>query len=309
MDLSLKIDKVDKISPEQFETHYLRPQRPLVIKGLTKSTYAGKLWSIDYFRKTMGHHEVDLYDNRNQQRAASANTSPDLKMRFADYLDIIKSNEHTDLRIFLFNMFKLNPYLKDEFPCPEIFKGFLDDIGYMFFGGKDTTVRIHYDIDMSNVLHTQFAGRKRVVLIDPQYSDLLYRLPFNTYSLIDPAKPDYKKYPALLLVKGYDLILEPGDSLFMPSGYWHFMTYLEGGFSISYRKIAQTAFTKWEGINNMCLAMPFDKLCNKVIGARWLQTKKEIARKRAAHTIKKTYARSAPAMLGENWATLLFGAD
>lgn len=309
MDLSLKIDKVENISRQQFEKHYLRPQRPLVIKGLAKNTYAGKLWSLNYFRKTMGHHEVDIYDNRNQQRAASANTSADLKMRFADYLDIISGKEHTDLRIFLFNMFKLNPSLRDEYPCPEIFKGLLDGVGYMFFGGKDTTVRMHYDIDMSNVLHTQFEGRKRVVLIAPGYTNLLYCLPFNTYSLVDPLKPDYKKFPALLLVKGYDFVLEPEDSLFMPSGYWHYMTYLEGGFSISYRRIAQTLATQARGINNLCVAMPFDKLCNKIIGSHWLETKKEIARKRAVNAIKKEHTRNAPATLGKNWSSLLFGAD
>jgi hypothetical protein len=301
MDLSLKIDKVENISQQQFKESYLEPQRPLIIKGLTKNTYAGKLWSIDYFKKTMGHHEVDIYDNSNQQRAASANTSPDLKMRFADYLDIIRRDEHTDLRIFLFNMFKLNPYLKDEFPCPQIFKGFLDDIGYMFFGGKDTTVRIHYDIDMSNVLHTQFAGRKRVVLIAPQYTDLLYCLPLNTYSLIDPLKPDYKKYPALSMVKGYDVVLEPGDSLFMPSGYWHYMTYLEGGFSISYRKIAQAFGTKLEGMNNICLAMPLDKLCNKIMGSRWLKTKQEMANKRALNAMKNIYVHT-PSADSKSWA-------
>src|ERR1700756_538951 len=89
--------------------------------------------------------------------------------------------------------------------------------------------------------------KKRVVLIAPEYTDLLYCLPLNTYSLIDIDKPDYKKYPGLLLVKGYDFILEPGDSLFMPSGYWHYMTYLESGFSISYRKIATKFYTKLQG--------------------------------------------------------------
>lgn len=309
MDLSLKIDTVQSISEARFNKYYLKPQRPLIIKGLAKNTYAGKHWSISYFRKTMGHEIVDLIDNQNKNRACSANTDTDLQMRFAEYLDIISKDEHTDLRIFLFNMFKLNPALKDEFPCPKLFKGVLDRVGHMFFGGKNTTVRIHYDIDMSNVLHTQFAGRKRVVLIAPEYKDLLYCLPLNTYSLIDPDKPDYKKHPALLLVKGYDLILEPGDSLFMPSGYWHYMTYLEGGFSLSYRKMAQSFSTQLQGVNNLCLAMPIDKLANKLVGTRWLEMKKEIAAKRAYRFIKKEYRRSVPALVENNRASLLFGTD
>jgi hypothetical protein len=94
----------------------------------------------------------------------------------------------------------------------------------------------------------------------------------------------------------------------MPSGYWHYMTYLEGGFSISYRKIAQTFGTKLQGVNNICVAMPLDKLCNKVMGSRWLKTKKEMANKRAFHAMKNTYAQASSAE-GKNWARLLFGTD
>jgi hypothetical protein len=166
-------------------------------------------------------------------------------------------------------------------------KGILDGVGYMFFGGKDTTVRIHYDIDMSSVLHTHFGGKKRVVLFAPENNDLLYRLPLNTYSLINIDKPDYDKYPGLEFVKGYDFILESGDSIFMPSGYWHYMTYLEGSFSVSYRKIAPTFQAQLEGLMNISVYMPFDKLMNKILGSKWLETKKQIATKNANHFIEE----------------------
>jgi len=280
MDLSLKIDTVENINPENFDRYYFNPQKPLVIKGLAKDTDAGIVWSIEYFKEIVGDILVDVYDNSNKESAKSAFTVPDLKMKFSEYLDILSTNEYTDLRIFLFDLFKYNDSLKKDFPCPKIFKGLLDNIGHMFFGGKGTTVRIHYDIDMSNVLHTHFGGKKRVVLIAPEYSSLLYCLPLNTYSLIDPDKPDYKKYPALKFVKGYDFILEPGDSLFMPSGYWHYMTYLESSFSVSYRRIGPTIKYPLQGLMNMGLYMPADKLLNKVMDDKWLNMKQQIAENR-----------------------------
>lgn len=280
MDLSLKIDVVNNISTEQFNRNYFNTQKPLVIKGLGCNTTAGKKWSINYFREIVGDVLVDVYDNTNKNSAKSAFTVPDLKMKFSEYLDILSTNKHTDLRIFLFDLFKYDSRLKKEFPCPVLFKGILDNIGHMFFGGKDTTVRIHYDIDMSNVLHTHFGGRKRVVLIAPEYSTLLYCLPLNTYSLIDPDKPNYKKYPALKHVKGYDFILEPGDSLFMPSGYWHYMTYLESSFSVSYRRVGPTIKAPLQGLLNLGLYMPADKLLNKVMNDKWLTIKEQVAEKR-----------------------------
>src|SRR5690606_38134237 len=122
------------------------------------------------------------------------------------------------LRMFLFNMFKKKPELRKDFPCPPLFKGLLGRIGFMFFGAKGIKVRIHQDMDMSNVLLTQFHGRKRVVLIDPKYSRLLYKLPFNTHSLIDLDNPDYQKYPGLKHIEIYDCVINHGDSIFMPSG-------------------------------------------------------------------------------------------
>src|SRR5690606_28207495 len=117
-------------------------------------------------------------------------TTPDLTMRFSDYVDILKREQPSNLRMFLFNMFKKRPGLKKFFPYPYLFNGILGKMGFMFFGAKNIKVRIHQDIDMSNVLLTQFHGRKRIVLVDPKYSTLLYRLPFTTYSLVDLDNPD-----------------------------------------------------------------------------------------------------------------------
>lgn len=299
MDLSLRIDKVDRISPEEFREKYLKPQVPLVINGLAANTGAGKKWTISYFREIMGHHRVEVYDDQNTASPDTAFTTPERQMRFADYLDLISQPGHTNLRIFLFNMFKLNPALKDEFSCPGIFSGSIDGIGHMFFGGKDTTVRMHYDIRLANVLHTQFGGRKRVVLVAPDYSELLYRLPFNTYSLVDVHRPDYKNYPALQLVKGYDFILEPGDSLFIPSGYWHHMTYLEAGFSVSYRKIANPVAARAQGLKYLVVSLPVDKLAHRVFGAAWQETKKRIAARRAYRAIERAYRHAEHALVSD----------
>lgn len=287
MNLTQEIDVVDSISTSDFNSKYFNRQIPVVIKNLTNDTIAKEKWTLNYFKETMGDFLIDIYDNGNKKSAASAFTSADLKMKFGDYIDILSENNHTDFRVFLCNLFKHNPQLEIDFPCPDIFKSMLDGVGYMFFGGKGTTVRIHYDIDMSNVLHTHFGGRKRVVLISPEYSDLLYRLPFNTYSLINLDEPDYHKYPALRFVKGYDFILEDGDSIFMPGGYWHYMTYLESSFSVSYRKLSPNFKHPVEGAINLGFFMPLDKLFNKVLGNEWLDTKNGIAQKRAELNVGK----------------------
>lgn len=286
MDLSGKIDIVEGISEQAFREKYLKLQKPVVIKGLADKVPAGKKWSIGYFKSTMGEVEIDVFDNANKRAAGSAFTKPDLKMKFADFLDVISGDKPSSLRMFLFNLFKYNPALRTEFPCPAFFRNPLSRIGYMFFGGKNTTVRIHQDIDMSHVLHTHFGGRKRVVLIAPEYSTMLYRLPLNTYSLVNLDKPDYKTYPALQFVKGSQVILEPGDSIFMPAGYWHYMTYLEGSFSTSYRKLPDVLHVL-QGLVNLLVYLPLDKVLNKLFGKSWLHFKMKTADKRANQILHK----------------------
>jgi hypothetical protein len=281
MDLNLKIDIVENISINEFKRKYWIPQKPVVIKNITNNTAAEKNWSINYFKKNMGNIMVGVFDNKNTKNAASAYTKPDLKMRFGEFLNTISKKENNNLRLFLFNLFKLNPELKKEFPCPKLMRGLLQNVGYMFFGGHGTKVRIHYDVDMANVLHTHFCGKKRVVLISPEYSKLLYQLPLNTYSLIDLDNPDYKKYPALKLIKGYEIILEHGDSLFMPVAYWHYMTYIDASFSVSYRKLSPNIKNNLIAFLNIAIYIPIDKFLNKLFKGHWLNYKIKMAQKRA----------------------------
>ncbi|MES2680910.1 MAG: cupin-like domain-containing protein [Bacteroidota bacterium] len=280
------INIVNQISKKDFNENYLYPQKPLVIKGLADKHPAGKKWTIDYIKSVCGDVMVDVFDNNNKN-SATAFTDPDLKMKFSEYVDTIVENKPTSLRMFLFNMFKCKPELRKDFPCPDLFKGILGRVGFMFFGARGIKVRIHQDMDFSNVILTQFYGRKRVVLVAPKYSDLLYKLPFNTHSLVDLDNPDYEKYPGLRYIEAYECILEHGDSVYMPSGYWHFITYLDGGFSVSYRKMARSLKAKIQGLLSLCIYMPYDKLMNSLLGELWLVRKEHLAEIKANKAIRK----------------------
>jgi hypothetical protein len=292
MKLSRNIDTVDSITKEKFEKFYLNRQKPLIIKGFAKLYPAGKKWNIDYLKNYCGDVTVELFDNNINAHKASAYTTPDLQMRFSDYADILTREEPSNLRMFLFNMFKKRPGLRKYFPYPYLFNGILGKMGYMFFGAKNIKVRMHQDIDMSNVLLTQFEGRKRVVLIAPEYSTLLYRLPFTTYSLVDLDKPDYEKYPGLKYVEAQECILEPGDALYMPSGYWHYITYLDWGYAVSYRELAKGFKMKLKGLLSLGVYMPFDKLMNALFGESWVGYKERLADERAYRLILKMEAES-----------------
>jgi ribosomal protein L16 Arg81 hydroxylase len=198
-------------------------------------------------------------------------------------------------------MFREFPELRKEFPTPELTKGILGNLGLAFFGGKNTKVRFHFDIDCSGVLMTQVLGKKRIILIPPEYEKLIYKVPFTSFSLIEPDQPDHEKFPALHFVEGYDFILQPGDALFMPSRYWHFNTYLEGGMAVSYRVLASKPVDLYNGFMNTTLRLIFDKFMNSMIGDLWMEKKKQLAIDNANNLMKKlNKEHNIAAQLAEN---------
>ncbi len=285
MDLSLKIDRIDVSDKELFLKEYFGKQKPVIIEGIIKNAPDAQKWSLEYLKTRLGQTEVMVFDN--SIKKATAYTGGDYKMKFSEFVEQIKKDEPCNIRLFLFNAFKHCSDLKKEFPCPDIFKGLLDKVGFMFFGGKNTEVRMHFDIDMSNVLHTNFEGKKRVVLISQEYNDLLYKTPLNTYSIADFNNIDETKFPGLKYVKGYDIILNPGESVFMPGGYWHYMVYQEGSFAVAYRKLAYGIKNTLIGINYLTLKLWLDKLMNFTLGKQWVHFKTKVAYQRADEAIKK----------------------
>jgi hypothetical protein len=63
------------------------------------------------------------------------------------------------------------------------------------------------------------------LLFDYKWKERLYQIPYATYALedYDISNPDFEKFPALDGVEGIECFLEHGDTLFMPTGWWHWM--------------------------------------------------------------------------------------
>jgi hypothetical protein len=238
------VDTVDGISPEEFRDRYYNPMRPLVIKGLSKQWPAYEKWGWDYFASIVGEVKVGVYNNIKSDAYTPINTADDY-MTFGKYIDMVRKGP-AEWRIFLFNIFEHAPQLIQDFDWPEyLLKGFVKRYPMLFVGGKGSITHMHFDIDLSHIIHTQFIGRKRVLLFPFQEQHKLYRKPWEVLSFVNfekyfdqqANKLDLATFPALKLARGYEVVLEHGDTLFMPAGYWHHMEYLDSGFAMSLRAL------------------------------------------------------------------------
>lgn len=217
-------------------------------------------------------------------RAASAPVS---KMKFSDYLDFIEK-EPTDLRIFLFNLLKLKPELVKDIHYNDVTGGkVIKWLPYLFFGGEGSSTRNHFDIDMSHVFLSQFKGTKKIWLFPLNQSDYLYKLPYNFHSSANLKKPDYAKFPALKYVSGFEAEIHAGETLFMPSGYWHYIQYITEGYSISVRVLPTKPMDRWRGFRNLVITRHFDNTMRKIFKDKWFHYKVERANQRANNAIKQ----------------------
>jgi hypothetical protein len=282
------VDTVESISKEDFKKNYLDPKRPLVIKGLTKDWPAREKWTTDYLKSIAGDVEVPLYDNSKADPSKPINAAV-AHMKFGDYLDLIK-REPTELRIFLFNLFKKVPGLINDVRIPKgLMGGVMESVPAMFFGGSNSETFLHYDIDLPNILHTHFGGRKHVILFDYKWKKRLYCLPNATYALEDfnVGNPDFEKFPSLNGVEGYEVILEHGDTLFMPIGMWHWMKYLDGSFSLSLRAWDQSVAGKAASLWSLFKHGAVDSLLKMAFKANYANYREKLAVKRAENAYAK----------------------
>ena len=155
-----EIPRVQNISKEDFVTRYVKPQKPVVIERLIEDWPAFDKWSLDYIQEIAGDKTVPLFDNRPISSKYKFN-EPHLEMKMADYIDLLKS-EPTKYRIFLYHILKEVPSLQKDFQFPKIGLKILKQLPMLFFGGENSKVFMHYDIDFANILHFHFHGKNNV---------------------------------------------------------------------------------------------------------------------------------------------------
>ncbi|MFY1045586.1 cupin-like domain-containing protein [Chryseobacterium sp. GP-SGM7] len=283
-----QVKSVENITSEEFISNHMKTCKPIIIKDFVEhESPAFQKWNYDYFREIAGETKVNVYGSELESidRVAS---QPVAQTTFSEYLDLI-STKTTEYRLFLFNLLSIRPELKNDLQYRDLTKGkVLKWLPFMFFGGKGSITRNHIDIDMSHVFITQFQGIKRIWLFPWEQSDLMYKLPYNFHSLVNLQEADYEKYPALEFLNGYEAVIKPGETLYIPSGWWHYIQYETEGYSVSVRALPSSLLEKWRGFKNLVIIRHFDNAMRKIFQEKWFNYKVKIANKRAERAIKRT---------------------
>lgn len=282
------IERVKTISKKDFFENYVQKQKPVVVEQLTSEWPAYEKWKLEYIKQIAGDKEVPLYDDRPVSYKDGFNEAH-AKMKMSDYIDLLLSKP-TNYRIFLYNLMKEVPSLNKDFHWPNIGLRLVKQLPMLFFGGENSRVFMHYDIDYSNILHFHFHGKKRCILFAPDQTKYLYKVPHALISRedIDFDNPDFEKWPALKQAQGLICELNHGEMLYMPEGYWHYMHYVTPGFSMSLRAFPRKISNLAKAAYNVFIMRHYDNYMRKRKGQAWIDWKNDEAIRRTHQELNIT---------------------
>ena len=272
-----EVERVETISAKDFQKYYVKPQKPVVVERITEDWPAYEKWNFEYIKQVAGDKVIPLYNNEPVDYTKKVN-EPVAKMKMSEYVGLLQS-EPTDLRIFLYNLMSQVPQLQQDYKMPDLGLNLFKSMPMLFFGGEGSNVFMHYDIDLANILHFHFAGKKRCIIVPPEDSKYMYKIPHSVICRedIDFDNPDFDKWPALKHINPMVADLKHGEMLYMPEGWWHYMKYLTPGFSMSLRSLAHKPKHLSEAIYNIFLMRTYDNLMRKIKGKTWILEKNERA--------------------------------
>ena len=212
-------------------------QKPLVFRGVAKDWPSVQKWSKDFFRQHYSQTPVSLIDNPGLVDATKENNFT--QTNFGKYFEEAEKDKDKYLRFS--RVLDHNPVLLKDLDLTWLrrFKNGLamHEQTFLFIGEGGTRTPMH--AGFTHTVFIQIKGRKKWtichpserVFLDPVADRVLY---FYTHANPTVNEPD-PKFPLLPYLKKYELILEDGDVLWLPSLYWHYIDNLTPTIGVAFK--------------------------------------------------------------------------
>ncbi|KAL4233739.1 hypothetical protein ACF0H5_008419 [Mactra antiquata] len=198
-------------SAEEFFENYVKPLKPVKMKGAAKMSSAFGKWTDDYF---LAQDEADVHKVSVETKKKESREQDVESMSFKEFVSKYNHTEH-------YMVDGVPKYLRHEImiPCPLqceqlMDNDFVDNVMWYSSGGTKSVV--HTDsVDNINCL---YRGEKTLVFVDPsKYGDKVdIDKPQGAYSTMDVDSVDYTKFPGMSEVEFYHVDITAGDCLYIP---------------------------------------------------------------------------------------------
>lgn len=207
---------------------------PVVIRGAITGWPAIAAWSPTALKERFGTREYNAQVNL-PTRVPSMHLSKDYtrRMRLDEFIGLMLSTP-ADRPCYLHQRSIAQfPSLEHDVRFEEFTGPAAEPTDNLWIGSAGTKTSLHFDYQHG--ILAQVFGTKRLLLIAPEHSRYLHVLPgIIQKSQVDAEAPDLKLYQKYAKAKVFEGVIEPGDAIFIPRGWWHMVRALSASISVNH---------------------------------------------------------------------------
>ena len=232
-----KIVPIPKIEIGALRRHLEAASEPFIVEGMITDWAASRNWSLDSFKERFGATNVDVALDLPTSGAPYDQvwSEHNSEMTLAAFIDHLRACP-ADKPCYMAEkpLLKFFPELAAELDFETLVPPDGHEANtYVWIGSAGTRSGLHFD-RFSN-LFGQVVGRKIVTFVAPHHIKHLY--PYRNYiqkSQVDPEAPDFRRFPKLRQVTVMQGEVGPGDGMFIPKLWWHFLRSAEPSISANH---------------------------------------------------------------------------
>ncbi|WP_299554802.1 cupin-like domain-containing protein [Seonamhaeicola sp.] len=231
---AIPLEESKEFDHKLFHKNFIKKRKPVLLKGYAKNWPALKKWDFEFLSGLKLEESVRVEVGNVIQNEINVE-----RFDFSTYLKKLKDYEEKPESerpyLSMFNIFGHFPELFKDVDLSILSDYTKYNTPGGWIGPAGTVTGFHWD-STDNIL-TQVKGRKLVLLVAPKDSSKMYESKKYDYdahgSMVDINNFDEAKFPKFRDAVVYKVILEPGDTLYNPRKWWHYVKSLDTSISVS----------------------------------------------------------------------------
>lgn len=228
------LPRLEAPDAERFERDHRAPGRPAVLTGLLDGAALRAALDLARMRDAHGGATVPVARMRGEDLVVDpARGIAQDGASLGAFLDGVAAGEARGYLIARAE--QLPPSLRRELTTPRYCEGAPWIVSRLWVASADTVSALHRDL--ADNLHTVVDGEKVFTLVSPAQDDRVYPhgllagLP--NAARVDLDRPDFARFPRSRDLRTATARLSPGETLFIPHGWWHHVRTARGSVSIN----------------------------------------------------------------------------
>ncbi len=238
-----QVDRRSNLSLKEFKRDYLRPGKPVVITDAIED-WKKDAFSFDGLKGLCGDEEVLIY----HYDADKEFTPGDTRSRpLRELIDQVVANDLESFPYYMRDNWQLcdkYPELMEAHSVPAYFFDWFRLLpAFMrmpypriFVGPKGAMTPLHVDVWFTHAWLSQLEGRKRWLIFPPRDSQYLYDYQVRCEN------PDLERFPLYARARPLECTIGPGDTVFVPSRWSHWVESLDPAISLTYNYMGPGCF-------------------------------------------------------------------